>query len=1378
MNPEPINSSTRPTAKEHTGFLTLLFTDIVGSTALKQQLGEKVGARITHQHHQLVRDILREFVGAKEIDTAGDSFLISFTTPSAAVTFALLLQAKLRGYPWESPVAIQDRIGIHLGEVVIQEAVGGEAHLYGSHLDSSSRIMSLAKGGQVLLSRGVFDSARMVLKGEDLPGLGPLEWLNHGAYLLKGIEGAVEICEVREVGHVTLSPPTSSEKAQRQVRAEEEPVLGWRPAIGQAVPNTRWILESKLGEGGFGEVWLGRHQTMKERRVFKFCFQADRVRSLKREMTLFRLIKERIGDHPHIVSLREVNFDEPPFYVEMDYVAGQDLRSWCETQGGVAKVPLEAQLEIIAQIADGLQAAHDAGVVHRDVKPANILVSGDRQELVGAVAAKLTDFGIGQVLSEEYLAGVTRAGFTETLIGSGSSSQTGTQLYMAPELLAGQPASIQSDIYSLGVVLYQLIAGDFTIPVTMDWADRITDPLLREDLKRCFAGNPQQRFAGTGELASRLRGFPERRAELARQQAELAAREHAAYRRGIMRATGIAASLVIIFLVLAVVAFMQSRKARTESSRAEMARLRAETARQDTRRNLYASEVNGAYTALAENHLGRAIELMKRQIPARGEDDLRGFEWRYLWQQCQSDEKSSIEVGETWDMVYSPDGRILVSDSGKGHGGQITIRDTASNDVITNLPFNAATIAFSPRQPLLAASSRWQLGVMLWNTNTWSESRSFTNFTGPVRFSPDGRWFAAATTNGYQVWDAETWKVIGTCPGRVPNQYWIGNTLAFSPDGRFLVASVDISKQPTAFQCVFRVWKLPSLEPVENFHFERQVTSAVAWSMDGKHLLTGMYDGKLVVWDAATGQMERTERPHTAAITAIAVEPAGRTFITASSDGSVVVWNADTCEVRARLRGHQGEIRALAISPNGRQFATAGNDGKLKFWSPETRPAEDTLSGRGMLVGFTPESQRLVTYADKGLKIFRLDSKVVSEVLMESEATDYRDRPIAIAGSGPIAAVGRTNGMIEIWDLGTSQRQRAWKAHTNAILAIALSKDANLLAVSTAGDQLALWSLEAEPKLLRTIDSKRVYSIVFSPNGKMLATANEPPNQVWLWEVDGLREILHKCVWCNGLAFSPDGKFLAASDEGNAARLWLLPSGKLQAVFRGHLQALPAIAFSPDGQTFATGGHDRKVKLWHLATRQELATFSTEGPISAIQFSPDGGMLAASYVSENGETKNRLWRAPSLVEIDVAKQTLQADDDMVRGVSLAVGAKARASNVFHNDPGYGPNNAVDGDLETRWATDNGTRQVWLELELPKPSTFSGVVIHEWSGAPPRIEKFEVQYKEGGNWKTIFTGTTAGPNFKKRFAPVTAQVVRLNILDANDAPTIDEFELLK
>jgi non-specific serine/threonine protein kinase len=127
------------------------------------------------------------------------------------------------------------------------------------------------------------------------------------------------------------------------------------------------------------------------------------------------------------------------------------------------------------------------------------------------LTAKLTDFGIGQVVSEEFLKGITRAGFTQTIMSDSSSSRTGTQLYMAPELLAGKPASTRSDLYSLGAVLFQLVVCDFSKPVTTDWWREVADPLVREDLEHCFAGNPQERFAGAAQLAKNLRSLPQRR---------------------------------------------------------------------------------------------------------------------------------------------------------------------------------------------------------------------------------------------------------------------------------------------------------------------------------------------------------------------------------------------------------------------------------------------------------------------------------------------------------------------------------------------------------------------------------------------------------------------------------------------------------------------------------------------------------------------------------------------------------------------------------------------------------------------------------------------------------------------------------------------------
>jgi len=496
--------------------LALLFTDLVGSTRLKNDLGDFGAVTLIQNHHALVREILRGFPDGEEIETAGDSFFIVFVRPSDAVRFALLFQSRLRLFAQDHGQPILDRIGIHVGEVVVdkREDAAKPKDLYGIQVDTCARVTSLAAGNQILLSRTAFDNSRPVLKGEDIDGVGPLSWVNYGPYLLKGVEEPLEICEVGETDKAVLRPPPDSEKVHRFVSPDSEPVLGWRPAIGQAVPQSEWVLEEKLGEGDFGEVWVARNKKLNERRVFKFCFRADRVRSLKREVTIFRLLKERAGEHPNIVKVHDVYFDEPPFYIVMDYVEGKDLALWCEEQGGLDKIPYPVRLEIVIQVARALQAAHDAGVIHRDVKPSNILVCGKAGS--GEIQVKLTDFGVGQIVAREVLAGLTRMGFTQTMMEAGS--QTGTQMYMAPELIAGEQVSTRSDTYSLGVVLYQMLVGNFRKPVTGDWQKRIADPLLREELGRCLTGDPQDRLSRVGELADALSGLERRRTQVVPRQ--------------------------------------------------------------------------------------------------------------------------------------------------------------------------------------------------------------------------------------------------------------------------------------------------------------------------------------------------------------------------------------------------------------------------------------------------------------------------------------------------------------------------------------------------------------------------------------------------------------------------------------------------------------------------------------------------------------------------------------------------------------------------------------------------------------------------------------------------------------------------------------------
>ncbi|HVJ81730.1 MAG TPA: protein kinase, partial [Planctomycetia bacterium] len=518
-----------------------MFTDIVESTQLKRRLGDTRAIALFEQHDAAIRRLLTEYSGARELGVAGDSFTLSFIDAADALLFSLRVHRALEKLGGEDGVELRVRIGIHTGDLFVDESAQSGRPIGGLVLDVCSRIMSLGDRGQTLLSRLAFDESRRALGKPEASWMGGYEWLSHGLYQLKGTDEPLEICEVGKIGVAPLNAPAHAEKARRLSFPDGELVLGWRPAVGREVPGTSWRLERPLGEGGFGEVWLGQHTVLKERRVFKFCFRADRVRSLKREVTLFRVLRERVGHHPNIVNFHDVYLSDPPFYVAMDFVEGNALPEWVESQGGIEAVPVETRVEIVAQVADALHAAHKAGVLHRDVKPANILLSGH----VSDPRAKLSDFGIGQVLSLEALGNVTAHGLTQTLMGSSSGS--GTQMYLAPEVVRGQASSPQSDIFALGVVLFQSYIGDFYRPLTTDWEEMVHDSHVREDLKQCFASDPAKRFPSADRFAESLRRLPERRAAAEARRAEVAAAERRAFRAGVVRTS--LGALAVVALV-------------------------------------------------------------------------------------------------------------------------------------------------------------------------------------------------------------------------------------------------------------------------------------------------------------------------------------------------------------------------------------------------------------------------------------------------------------------------------------------------------------------------------------------------------------------------------------------------------------------------------------------------------------------------------------------------------------------------------------------------------------------------------------------------------------------------------------------------------------
>ncbi len=373
-----------------------------------------------------------------------------------------------------------------------------------------------------------------------------------------GDEEQITILTVPRTGY-RLAVPVQS----KALSAGVWPALGLK--AGDSVPRReQWRLTRSLGFAGSSEVWLAENPKTHEVRVFKFATDGIELKGLKREVTLARFLHESLGERPDLVRVLEWNFDSPPFFLESEY-GGANLAEWADAQGGLAKVPKDLRLHLLVEIAKAVAAAHEVGVLHKDLKPANVLVTlpdATGQPVsngqVFNVQIKVADFGSGALADPARLGamGITNLGFTQT--ATPDSNLTGTLAYLAPEVLAGNSPTISSDVYALGVILYQLMVCDFRKTLSPGWEAEIEDPLLREDIAEAACGDPARRLKSAAGLVERLENLESRRTErnkirLAEQRAAIAEKKLAdsrARRPWMMVAVGalvigLAASLIL-----------------------------------------------------------------------------------------------------------------------------------------------------------------------------------------------------------------------------------------------------------------------------------------------------------------------------------------------------------------------------------------------------------------------------------------------------------------------------------------------------------------------------------------------------------------------------------------------------------------------------------------------------------------------------------------------------------------------------------------------------------------------------------------------------------------------------------------------------------------
>jgi DNA-binding winged helix-turn-helix (wHTH) protein/serine/threonine protein kinase len=312
----------------------------------------------------------------------------------------------------------------------------------------------------------------------------------------------------------------------KTVAAAAGPELGFKP--GDSVPGReQWRLDRPMDVSGSSEVWLAENPKTHEQRVFKFAADGSRLKGLKREITVSRFLRESLGDRPEFVRILEWNFETAPFFLESEY-AGANLAEWAEAHAGLIKIPYETRFRLLVDVAKAVAAAHDVGVLHKDLKPANVLVVPASN---GEWQVKLADFGSASLFDPSRLQalGITNLGFTQ-VTSSEAQFMTGTLMYLAPEVLAGQSPSASADVYALGVLLYQLTVGDFRKPLAPGWEAEIRDPLVREDIASAACGDPAKRLGSAAELVERLLTLEQRRIrrdelEAARVRAQIAERQ-------------------------------------------------------------------------------------------------------------------------------------------------------------------------------------------------------------------------------------------------------------------------------------------------------------------------------------------------------------------------------------------------------------------------------------------------------------------------------------------------------------------------------------------------------------------------------------------------------------------------------------------------------------------------------------------------------------------------------------------------------------------------------------------------------------------------------------------------------------------------------------
>lgn len=1360
-----------------------LFTDIVNSTATQNQLGTDAYLRLLARHDVLYEEAVVACHKGRIVEKTGDGFLSELPSPSDAVNAALHFQALMRDSDWPGD-PLRARCAIHLGELTeLTDPETGQMRHGGMAINFAARLMDLGQGGQILLSRAVFDDARRNVRahppvGSDTAGKSLL-WEAHGRYQFKGAEEAYEVFEVGVEGVSPLTAPPDSAKARRCLDAEEEQTLGWRPATGLQIPRREdWVLVDKIGEGGFGEVWLAQHQRLREPRVFKFCFDTERLRSFRREVTLFRLLRDTLGQREDIAGLHDVQVDKAPFFLESEYYADGNLVAWAERQGGIQRVPLETRLDLLARTARAAAAAHSVGVIHKDIKPSNILMAVKK----GCPLPRLADFGIGELADRRHLEklGITAAGFTGTLMESGMSSRTGTRLYAAPEYLSGSPATVQGDVYALGVMLYQLVIGDLNRPLGPGWERDVSDDFLREDIAAAVDGDPTRRLATASELAERLSHLETRRKERERTVREERSRLQ------LRRWLRIGSALGVVGLVLLVVLVRAYRLEVRLGTQLSSALTESQQARASSARAWARNESVEAQHDLAEERINTAVARLVHALRLDGSNSLANSQLRRLLAQ-ELPGRIPLRIypnrlGAGGSLISSRDDNRLVS---LGYP-ELRVIEWSTGELV-GMPikgFNSSLLLLAPN-PVSQNGTKlltWQLGdtpdVTLWNLASSSAPRTTLPFQGSIAaadLAADGRRILIASNNVARIWDAETGKPLGLPMTHEKLITWA----SFGDDGRLVVtASYDNTVQ---------LWDTATSRPVGSRLRHDDFVNSATVSSDGRLLATYTFTATGQIWDIRTGQklgsplgglsaglpptlrfspdgsrlvMWRRERTvriwegataqpvgeglvHRGNVTDTTFSRDGRLLVTCSEDGNARVWSLHDGQPIGVSLPHPAKVTKAVFSDNGQFIHTACADGAIRVWPlPKARSDLNVPLEHPVLVShakFSPDGNRILTVAGDAAYVWdwqRPKPVSVSLAHGESVPTDASVNGAAFSPDGRRVLTWSRDMTAQLWDVDSGKRVNGPLPNAKPVAMAGFGANGSL--IFTLGEyerQVRIWNAATGQPTGVTIQHQSGISMAASsPDGAYLFTSDGTKARLSDPASGERRSPVFNVSgdWGSEL-FSGDGKRMVVCPAA-AWKSWILSvpdGGVISQIPHAPMTTWEFAKLSPDGRRVIGSSGGEMAELWDAdAGRRIDSDLMHAGRVSDAAFSPDGKWVATA--SDDGMV--RLW------ECDTGNQL---------GEPLEHGSRV-ASVSFSPDGRWLVTAAWDGHARVWQAPADGRacseelRQFATQAAGMEIDTNSGLLGRLKEGDGPSLEKLRA---------------VANDRFLKSASPQDAEIIR-------------------